>query len=259
MSIRLPFSIIILLPFFALLSCGGKDPVPDPILSTSDFRFSVSPSQKVLLAKGNVQYCPAQNQWRFASTQYLFLGDENALISSQFDGWIDLFGWGTGDSPVSADPNDAFYSSFSDHGVHFDGGWRTLSADEWDYILNRRPNASLLRAKGSVHREKGFILLPDGWQCPPSVFFTPSPDSNETEYTMSDWKKMEDAGAIFLPAAGRRSVSALFNVGDRAYYWTSSPVDSSQAFALYIVDHGANPFFPYPRHCGLALRLAKDS
>lgn len=270
MSIRHPFSIIILLPFFAILSCGGKDPVADPVLTTSDFRFSVSETQKVTLSSGNLQYRPSDHSWRFAPYQYQALGDSNYHISDTYNGWIDLFGWGTGENPVQISERDEYYADFSDWGNHFDGGWRTLSSQEWNYLLNLRPNASQLKAPGSVHRVKGLILLPDGWQCPPTVYFTAYPDSNETSYSTNEWRKMEAAGAKFLPYTGHRSFSSVTGSHQGGYYWTSNANDSGHASALYFVGTAGdpasdwfvgisvNPSFSYSRHCGLAVRLAKN-
>ena len=55
----------------------------------------------------------------------------------------------------------------------------------------------------------GVILLPDNWTAPAGISFTPGwlasgtdfPTVNNT-YNTWDWKKMEEAGAVFLPAGG---------------------------------------------------------
>ncbi len=71
-------------------------------------KFSVASGKQVYFSKGNLQYQASSNTWRFAEHQYDFVGDDtngnvsvgsdkcnNALISSSYTGWIDLFGWGT--------------------------------------------------------------------------------------------------------------------------------------------------------------------
>ena len=63
---------------------------------------------QVFFSQGNLQYQASTNTWRFAEHQWDFVGDaskgsvyvnevksDNALISSSYTGWIDLFGWGT--------------------------------------------------------------------------------------------------------------------------------------------------------------------
>ena len=83
-------------------------------------RFSVSATMKVNFSKGNLQYNASFNAWRFAENQWDFVGSpsqkdvvgqnnfasgnvfnsDNALISDSYDGWIDLFCWGTGNNPT---------------------------------------------------------------------------------------------------------------------------------------------------------------
>lgn len=62
-------------------------------------KFSISPTEKVVFSKGNLQYCPATKQWRFADHQWEYIGKANELKSeAEFDnyrGWIDMFGFCT--------------------------------------------------------------------------------------------------------------------------------------------------------------------
>ena len=82
-----------------------------------DGLFSVGENQQVYFSKGNLQYRASTNTWRFANHQFDFVGGtlnegseyaevfgnvyENGIkcsnnrISSDYSGWIDLFGWGT--------------------------------------------------------------------------------------------------------------------------------------------------------------------
>lgn len=57
--------------------------------------FSVSDSTQVCFSRGNLQYQASSNTWRFAEYQWDYIGSDNSNISSDYDGWIDLFGWGT--------------------------------------------------------------------------------------------------------------------------------------------------------------------
>lgn len=100
---------------------------------------------------GNLQYHPANNIWRFAEKQTDYIGDANGNISSTYDGWIDLFGWSTAENPTNISNDDADYPySFIDWGINKIGSdapntWRTLTYDEWNYLLNTRRNASSLK------------------------------------------------------------------------------------------------------------------
>lgn len=58
--------------------------------------FTVSEGgKKVYFARGNLQYQASTNTWRFAEHQFDFVGFDNMKASATYDGWIDLFGWGT--------------------------------------------------------------------------------------------------------------------------------------------------------------------
>ena len=51
--------------------------------------------------KGNLQYNKGNGTWRFAEHQYDYIGDSNANIDDPgFNGWVDMFGWGTGTNPT---------------------------------------------------------------------------------------------------------------------------------------------------------------
>ena len=50
---------------------------------------------QVYFSQGNLQYQASTNTWRFAGSQWDYVGFDNSNISSEYDGWIDLFGWGT--------------------------------------------------------------------------------------------------------------------------------------------------------------------
>lgn len=54
--------------------------------------FSVTPSKQVYFSSGNLQYHPVNNEWRFAETQFDYIGDANVNCSSIYNGWLDLFG-----------------------------------------------------------------------------------------------------------------------------------------------------------------------
>ncbi len=50
---------------------------------------------QVYFSQGNLQYQASTSTWRFAENQWNYMGYANNNISSEYDGWIDLFGWGT--------------------------------------------------------------------------------------------------------------------------------------------------------------------
>lgn len=59
-------------------------------------RFTINENgDQVVFSQGNLQYQASTNTWRFAEHQYDAIGEDNSNISSTYEGWIDLFGWGT--------------------------------------------------------------------------------------------------------------------------------------------------------------------
>ena len=58
-------------------------------------KISVSAVNSVVFSPGNLQYNPSEGTWQFAAEQFDFIGADNANISSSYNDWVDLFGWGT--------------------------------------------------------------------------------------------------------------------------------------------------------------------
>lgn len=225
--------------------------------------FSVSDSKQVYFSQGNLQYQASTNTWRFAEHQYDMIGSDNSNISSSCSGWIDLFGWGTSGwnsganayQPYSTSKNPRDYYpgggytnnltgtyANADWGVYnkiSNGGnqaglWRTLTKDEWQYLISGRAQASRLMGQGRVDNVNGLILLPDGWETPSSVKFTYDPVNYSTNvYSLDEWTVMESYGAVFLPAAGYRDGADVYSVGSDGYYWSSSAYDDNYAYCLY--------------------------
>ena len=242
--------------------------------------FSVSADKQVTFSQGNLQYHPANNKWRFAESQTDYIGDANSNIFSTYNGWLDLFGWGTGDAPTKSSTEYSDYSTFVDWGTNAIGEdapntWRTLSKDEWMYIFYNRPNAQSLFALGSVNGVNGTIILPDNWTTPDGVSFVASTtqglywdgsyyynnnDNNfsHNTYTAEQWQTMEQAGAVFLPASGYRSGTAVGLIGYGGDYWSST--ESSEYYAYYVSFYSFDlcPQNNINRYDGRAVRLAKD-
>ena len=237
------------------------------------YSFSVSATQQVLFAPGNLQYTQSTDTWSFAENQYDYIGEANASGSALADK-IDLFGWSGSDNPnfgVSPSYDLSYYSgSFVDWGTNQIGAdasntWRTLTNDEWEYLLNTRPNASSLKGVAQVNGVNGLILLPDNWTCPSGVSFKSGFHSewgvdyyaDYQTFTAAEWSLLEAAGAIFLPAAGARDGSYVTDVQRGGYYWSATEGYSSGAYYLsfYLAEAGLGS---QGRANGLSVRLVKD-
>ena len=150
--------------------------------------FSVGESTRICFSQGNLQYQASTDTWRFAENQYDMIGNDNANISASYSGWIDHFGWGTGNNPTLSSQDDNDYKTNTDWGTNAisNGGneanlWRTLTKDEWVYLFYTRTNAANLFGLGSVNGVNGTIILPDNWVTPEGASFTASTTQGLTD------------------------------------------------------------------------------
>lgn len=237
--------------------------------------FSVSADKQVTFSKGNLQYTQSTNTWSFAENQYDYLGEANIAIDADvLADKVDLFGWSTNATnfgvSTSTDWVNDYLGSFVDWGTNKIGNdapnaWRTLSYDEWKYLLNNRPNASSLKGVAQVNGVNGLILLPDSWTCPAGVTLKSGFHSEwgvesyaaYQTFTAAEWSKIEAAGAVFLPAAGYRLGSNVVSVLDGGYYWSATEYNSNYAYFLDFLSGEAGVSY-IARRSGLSVRLVKD-
>ena len=235
--------------------------------------FSVSDSKQVTFSEGNLQYHPANDEWRFAESQLDYIGDANSNCSSTYNGWLDLFGWSTSTTNfgVSTSTDESDYSgSFVDWGTNKIGNdapntWRTLTFDEWYYLRYNRTNANDLCGVAQVNGVNGLIFLPDNWTCPAGVTFESGfHNSDGTEYyaayqtfTADQWLKLEAAGAVFLPVAGYRGGPEVHYVQLDGYYWSATERGSDGAYYLDFNSDAACVDYEN-RIGGMSVRLVKD-
>ncbi|MBO7528718.1 MAG: PEGA domain-containing protein [Bacteroidales bacterium] len=234
-------------------------------ISSSNGEFSVSSNNKVCFAKGNLQYQASTKTWRFAEHQWDMIGDANKNISSSYSGWIDLFGWGTGNNPTKSSTSSSDYSTFTDWGnntISNGGGksWFTLTKDEWVYVFDKRSTSSGIRyAKAIVNGVNGVILLPDNWSSSNySLSNTNKYDAgfSSNRISQSDWtNKFEANGAVFLPAAGWRGGTSVLYVGSYGYYWSASYEDSVRAYYVYFYESRLYADYWRNRKGGQSVRL----
>ena len=260
--------------------CGDEIPSADIGV------FSVAEGRTVTFSKGNLQYTQSTNTWSFASAQWEVIGTDNVTGGSVSSGEygdrkegtaladkVDLFGWSTNATNfgVSTSTSTSDYSgSFVDWGTNKIGSdapntWRTLTYNEWEYLLNNRPNASSLKGVAQVNGVNGLILLPDSWTCPSGVTFKSGFHSEwGVEYyaayqtfTAAEWSKLEAAGAVFLPTAGLRSGTNVRYVQFCGDYWSATESNSYNAYYLYFYS-GVESVESVTRYPGRSVRLVKD-
>lgn len=240
-------------------------------------KFTVdSYGNKVVFSKGNLQYQASTKTYRFAENQYDMIGENNTKISDTYDGWIDLFGWGTGNNPTLHSTDNADYTSSSTYtfpdcdwginpianGGNFANQWRSLTYEEWNYIFYGRGYADYLKGQAIVNNVHGYILLPDDWDwtTPSGHIFTIKPTSwADNIFTLGQWQQMESAGAVFLPCAGFRHDVEIKDVDSCGYYWFASKSDeNNNAYSLLINEKGGYPYKRYSRCIGQSIRLVSN-
>ena len=248
--------------------------------------FSVSAAKQVTFSKGNLQYTQSTNTWSFAENQWDMIGTDNVTGGSVSSGEygdekygdaladkIDLFGWSTSSTNFgvsTSTDHDDYSGSFVDWGSNQIGSdapntWRTLTYDEWYYLRYNRTNADNLVGVAQVNGVNGLIFLPDNWTCPSGVTFKSGFHSElgvdyyaaYQTFTADQWSKLEAAGAVFLPAAGYRLGSNVYEVQFRGFYWSATERDSSYARYLYCRSDKAGMLHNY-RIDGRSVRLVKD-
>mgnify|MGYP003288586223 CR=1 FL=1 len=273
---------------FCLFVIGCESNVPSSLGSKemqNHIFFSVSEDVRVVFSSGNLQYQASTKSWRFAENQYDFIGEKNRCISDTYEGWIDLFGWGTGKNPTNVGLNNWDYPSFKDWGKNKIGDdkkntWRTLTNEEWNYLLTGRAGAHKLVGAAQVNGVNGILLFPDKyWVCidtvtdglildgirfKPGFFGKESNGEGEyyaefQSYTLEEWTELEAKGVVFLPSAGYRDRQGEFvhNVRYNGYYWSASEQGDLYAWRLGFGSK-KHTLINTNRSVGRSVRLVKD-
>ena len=269
-----------------------------------DGKFSINANgDQVYFSQGNLQFQASTHTWRFAENQWDYVGtqnpsngyaggtvsgSDNSNISSYYNGWIDLFGWGTSGYfhgancyqpwSTSCTNSDYYAYGFFNYNLNDSNGiadwgynsisnggnqeniWRTLTIDEWEYVLFTRTTISGIRyAKANVNDVNGVVLLPDDWDA--NYYNLSNTNSSNADFssnvvTISQWNVLEQAGAVFLPIAGSRIGTWVYGTGF-GEYWSSTCEDSGACF-VEIYDSNFYTATLSDRYPGLSVRLVHN-
>lgn len=265
---------------------------------------------QIYFSQGNLQYQASSNTWRFAEHQWDYVGNgelgtvyegnvkcNNSLISSTYNGWIDLFGWGTSGynhgavcyQPWSISEENSDYYAYGFYyyslfemsgqadwgynsiinGGNTDGLWKTLTKDEIVYIINTRNTLSGIRfVKALVNDVWGVVLLPDNWDA--SVYSFNSPNDSGASYNSNvidctTWINVfESNGAVFMPITLNRIGQSISNGNygvNEGYYWLATHTQGGSAYNMYFSVIGLIPdddCGDMDRHVGRAVRLVQN-
>ncbi len=259
-----------------------------------DGKFTINANgDQVYFSQGNLQYIGSASTpyWKFADNQWDYFGTTTGQNSGNQNVDRDLFGWGTSGYnhgancyqpwSTSTDYNDYFaYGQYNynlydqtnqaDWGYNsiVNGGnqpnqWRTMTNNEWDYVFNTRITVSgICYAKSRVNNVNGIILLPDDWVA--SYYELNNTNRSDASYssntiTISQWNVLEQYGAVFLPAVGKRLNTSVIYMNSDGYYWSSSHYYGENAYIVSFFDGGLGTlhYIDY-RHFGLSVRLVHN-
>lgn len=247
--------------------------------------FSVESGKQVRFSQGNLQYKASTNTWRFAERQYDYVGNatlgnvyengvkcDNALRSSSYDGWIDLFGWGTSGylhgatayQPWSNDQDNTHYYAYGDLQKSLSDGtgkadwgkantisnghgsdWHTPAHSEFTYLLKTRTDAKKLFGLGKVCGVPGLIILSDGWDWSKIQLSASAPtwtprssygDVQEWDFSINNYSYSDwakmEAMGALFLPAAGNKGNNVTNVATDGYYWDSDWSDETFSFCI---------------------------
>ena len=257
---------------------------PCPVGAINGLFTINSNADQVYFSQGNLQYIGSTGIWKFADHQWDVKGTSQG--NNNLGTTRDLFGWGTSGynhganfcQPWSTSQYNSDYYAYgswsfnlydqtgqADWGYNAisNGGnqtnlWRTLTYEEWNYVLNlRNTNSGVLYAKAKVNDVNGVILLPDDWST--GYYSLTNTNLYDAHFSsnvisVSQWMTLEQHGAVFLPAAGSRNGTSVYEVGLEGFYWSSSCDDSDSVWLMGFHDSYVGTG-NLDRHDGFSVRL----
>ena len=168
---------------------------------------------------------------------------------------------------TSASYDWGVYNKIS-NGGNKEGMWRTLTKDEWVYLFNDR-TCEYRYVLAKVNDVVGMIIFADGYIHPAGVTEFQhvneglgrdgSPNAEDNAVSSEDWAKIEKAGAVFLPAAGRRYRTSVFEAGSDGYYWSATHSSAYGAYHVYFYDSSFSPDYYNYRNARFSVRLVQDN
>ncbi|MBP9994954.1 MAG: hypothetical protein KBT67_08475 [bacterium] len=243
---------------------GMKDAIAVTLEAASAPKFSVGENTTVEFAPGNLYWDGSKfhfetSQWATTPTAVGQTGSNGTWSDSH----VSHFRWSpiqnvavsTGSTTISGSTSDVFFTNATQTtasgGFQVDGEeagtWRTLSKDEWVYLINTRNGNRFANAK--VNNVQGLLIFPDGYSGTTSGDGIAAVNSTSAAFPSTDipsstWALMESAGVVFLPASGYRNPTFgtyVHEVGSLGTYLSSTSGSSLTAFALDFYSGNVNP------------------
>ena len=241
----------------------------------------------------------AQGTWRFAEKQGDALEQVNdSVVNSTYNGWIDRFCWGTSGWDNGADyyqpwnryrykitegtfgPQEDLTGKYAraDWGVYnaiSNGGnqpnlWRTLSRNEWMYLLN---HSDWTICEGFNSDVPCLLLIPKGITIPQNInlpivthdyYHTLSDewypnnlrrasfadfDNTSTSLTEKEVETLESLGVVALP---------FYHANNYGSYWSSNSYTENYAYLLDFNESYLSPNYGTEKNYSLYVRLVHE-
>ncbi len=243
--------------------------------------FQVSCGEYVYFSQGNLQYIgsAATPYWKFAEKQYDYYGN-NGQFSTNQNVNRDLFGWCAIAEPWKTSNNNEDYT-WADWGTvnvsnGAPSGWRIFTSQEWHYLIFGRNTGNTINNTSNARYTcatintgtadvKGLILFPDRYTGNPTpdgvIWNNINAWSNYlTTCTAEGWTALENAGCVFLPAAGMRLGSQSYSesYASSGFYWTSTYDVNNRQSAIFNTSWSSVSGATWPASYALAIRLIQD-
>lgn len=227
----------------------------------------------------------------------------NNFISPTYSGWIDLFGFaasgvneshnpyhtGTADYVYLAGLPTGSYNTLVNDYYSYDWGynriinggnqlglWRTLTLEEWDYLLGHNTYGLGTISVNNEVSVYGLIIVPGTGNTAIEPGYSSGYATNV--FYLESWNSLESNGAVFLPAAGCRRNGTAYDYAMQItniysnielYYWTSSFLNTSsyhEGYCIKFYHESGHTNFPMPMidypsspaHLGHSVRLCMD-
>ena len=151
-----------------------------------------------------------------------------------------------------------------------------MTHDEATYLMTQRSASTVNGVENArytlavVNNLHGLILFPDNYDHPADVTLPVGINNNgqtpttlqengwySNLYTIADWQRMEEAGAIFLPTAGRRNGTTVYDFNKYGLFWLADSLGSDKAYVLSVWERYTGTGTAELRQMGGPVRLVK--
>ena len=212
--------------------------------------FSVSATKKVHFSQGNL-WADSSNALHFEEAQWKSTpasnGTKDATHVSHFT-WSDNV-----DAAVGNSNSGSNLFCDENHKVSVNGSeaiYYALSTEEWQYLFSYDDHDNDTRRGkhkwATVNSVGGYVIAPNGF------------DGTLADTYADDAALAAAGNLVFLPAAGHRNGSSVYDAVGCGYYWSSTAIGEYGAYSVYFDGGYVVPDYYGIRNYGCSVRLVTD-